>query len=153
MGAPTLRLAMDCGPCEERRATSRRRVSSPSAAKMGAARSSLTWGLPVLCRRLVDILLDVLHLLVPAFLVAAVGFQPACQRDALEPGFHDREPGTFGDVLEFKNHQSGRLGVVIDARLTSAGMPTPRQDPFRLHAFDGDLEGIVLVAWMSYLAG
>src|SRR5262245_6206494 len=100
-----------------------RRVSSPSAAKSGAAprRSSRR-----VRRALGDMALDRLHLLGPAALVHAIGERAARERDAVEPGLDDRQPRAAGDRLELESDQGALLAGVVDAALDRVGMPAPR---------------------------
>src|SRR5262245_2060961 len=94
-GAPAVRSTMVDGPSEESRATSPRRVSSPSAAKTGAAPASAA---PVaLCRR--DMTLDVQHLLGPAAFVHPERLVASCLRQPVEPGLDDGEACTAGHPL------------------------------------------------------
>src|SRR5262249_50259107 len=76
------RCLIESGPSAHSRPTSASWVWSPSAAKTGAAWPSLT---ARVLRR--DIPLDVLHLLLPALLVALQGLGAARERDAVESRF------------------------------------------------------------------
>src|SRR6266571_4702677 len=87
---PVVRRAMDRGPSEPRRATSRRRVSSPRAAKTGAEPSRV---LARALARLANMPFDGLHLCGPTLVVHAIGLGAPRGRDPIEAGFHDREHG------------------------------------------------------------
>src|SRR5580698_1172162 len=102
---------MDIGPSSHRRATSRKRVSSPSAANICAEtpdaekpgadapapepRDRTLRGFPARALRLLDkVRLDQLHLLAPAALVRRERLRPARQRNLVEAGFGNRQHGS-----------------------------------------------------------
>src|SRR5207247_7749175 len=97
--------AIDCGPPADSRATSARRVRSPSAAKTGAARAR-----PAVAALGRDMPLDVLHLLRPAPLVHPEGLGAAGHRDAVEAGLDHAELRSAGDLLQAELDQGGGLG-------------------------------------------
>ena len=97
MQEPAARREIDNGSPADNREISRKRVSSPSAAKIGAALR-----LGRLCR-LADISFDCFHLYRPALLVASVGFRAACERNAVETRFHYGEHCSFGSVLQLED--------------------------------------------------
>src|SRR5947209_2473745 len=81
---PLVRVVIECGPSPQRRTTSLRRVSSPSAAKMGAATRGLR-----LAARLVKVGLDESDDEGPAVVVGGKGFGTAFERDLIEARFGD----------------------------------------------------------------
>ncbi len=74
---PSVSLVMDIGPSPQRRATSRRRISSPNAAKTGAV-DVFALG------RMFQVPLEILHLHAPTLLVRGERFRPATSMDLLE---------------------------------------------------------------------
>src|SRR4029077_20199780 len=91
-GMPPASRVIDAGPPSHSRRRTWSRVSSPSAANTGAARSrcGLDGGLR---RRAVDIPLDVAHLFVPALFVAAIRGEAAVGGDAIEAGLDHEQLG------------------------------------------------------------
>src|SRR5262245_56929296 len=75
---PSVSCAIDCGPLVHRRTTSASRVSSPSAAKTGAARATRAAELRG------DMLRDELQLLLPTAFVHLEGERATLERDAVE---------------------------------------------------------------------
>ncbi len=132
------------GPRADSRATMRSRVSSPSAAKIGAVLFGLS--------RLADILFDRFHLCGPTVVVPAIRFQAASQRNPIEPRFYNCEQRPFRGVGELKHDQSGGLRGVVELRVNRVGVPAPREELFGFHALDGDLERNVLVAGVRDLS-
>src|SRR5207248_3815820 len=80
---PSLRRVIESGPSADRRPSRRSLVASPSAANSGAA-------LPLL-----DIAREVLDLTGPPVVVHAERLGAARERNAIEPGFDDRERGAL----------------------------------------------------------
>src|SRR5215472_16813265 len=128
---------MDMGPPPQRRETSRKRVSSPSAANSGAEPIDLAWA-PELCR-LSKILLDHSHHHAPASLVRRERLCPALERDLIEAGLRDGQHDAVHHVLQREHDERGRLGRVIDAWLNGVGMPPEGEQPFGLHLLDSNL--------------
>src|SRR5712691_12302847 len=95
---------MGSGPPEQSRATSLSRVSSPSAANMGAASA-----MRVAFVLRGDIALDVLDLRGPPLIVHAEGFGAAPWRDAVEARLDHRELGATRDLCQPKLDQRRRL--------------------------------------------
>src|SRR5437660_7972843 len=92
---PAASRVIERGPSELSRATSCSRVSSPSAAKIGAVRET--------SRRsalLSDISRDVLELLHPARVVHTKRFCTPCRRNAIEARLDHPELGASSDLLE-----------------------------------------------------
>src|SRR5688572_21083319 len=94
MSKPPARLAIDSGPASLMRAINRRRVASPSAAKIAAGPPTLAAVLwrsalaPAALRRdrLLDILLDQRHLHRPAAFVGGERGGAALERNLVEAG-------------------------------------------------------------------
>src|SRR5579862_9139412 len=78
---PVANRVMDMGPSSQSRSTRRKRVWSPSAAKMGAA-SLLSLG---------KVCLDQRHLYGPALLIARECLGAARERDLVEAGFSESQ--------------------------------------------------------------
>src|SRR5215471_11833400 len=92
ISVPDVSCAIDNAPLAHRTATRRRRVSSPSAAKMGAEfRSGAFFSVVFFERALLrdDMFLDVFHLFVPTSAVHPKRFQTTRRRDTVEAGFDD----------------------------------------------------------------
>src|SRR5262249_56648334 len=84
---PAVSRVIESGPSALSRATRRRRVSSPRAAKSGAASASAVARLPALA--LAKVLRDVPDLAGPALRVHPVGLRAPSHRDAVEARFDD----------------------------------------------------------------
>src|SRR5579885_1225087 len=140
---PRERAAMEQGSPALSRATSARRVASPSAAKTGA------WD--VLCLR-GDMALDMVHLLRPAALVHAKGLGAARGGDLVEAGFRDGQQRAAGGLLETEFHERGGLGRVIHEGIDVIRVPGIGKEPFRLYFLNGDLPLQVFIAGISDLA-
>src|SRR5271170_3969895 len=121
---------MDSGPLSQRRATSRKRVSSPSAAKRGAEIqvAAAAFGL----WRTDKVLLDQRHLYAPTLLVSGEGLRAPGKRDLIEAGLGDGQHDTIGNFLKRKGDERRRFGSVVDAGLHGAGMPPEREEPLGL---------------------
>src|SRR5258708_26888173 len=120
-------------------ATIRSRVSSPSAAKIGAELRSadlFSPRCPVALLRRGDMAFDVLHLDVPSAAVHAKRLQPARRRKVIAARLDDGDQPTAVDVLQLEDDQRARFLRVIDGGVHGAGMPPPRQDTLRLQALD-----------------
>src|SRR5215813_4504094 len=141
-GAPVVRLTIESGPSVHSRVTSSRRVSSPSAAKTGAA--SARPALARLARG--DMALDITHLLGPAAFVHAECFGTATARQAFEAGFDDGQPRPTRYVIQAKFHQGRRLCRVVHRRADGVRMPAIGEQPLGLDALDLHLHRQVLVA-------
>src|SRR5260370_35434984 len=113
---------MEAGPPADRRAMSRSRVSSPSAAKTGAAAPSPLARVAVL-RALGNMRLDRLHLPRPALLVAAVGLIAALGRQRVEPRLDDRELGPLSRRAQREDDERRRLGRAIRRAIDAVGTP------------------------------
>src|SRR5512134_44143 len=145
--APALNAEIEAGPPVQSRDTRRSRVASPSAANTGAECFSAVLA-PAALRRLVDMLLDVPHLLVPAAAILTEGLRALVGRNMLEAALDDGQHRAFGSLLERACHQRRRLVGVVLARLHGAGNPAPREEPLRLHAVDHDVEPEMRVCGM-----
>ena len=95
----------------------RRRVSSPSAAKIGAEfRSDEVFGgafFEAALRR-GDMFFNVFHLFVPAAAVHAKSFQTTRRRDIVKAGFDNTQQGAALDFLQLKYDQRCRFFRVVD---------------------------------------
>src|SRR5262245_62770660 len=125
MCVPVVSCVIDSAPPAQRTAMIRRRVSSPSAAKTGAAlRTAECFNAPVAgplgCG---DMALDVLHLDVPAAAIHAEGIQPSRLGHVVEAGFDDGHERAAVDVFERERDQ--RVGFLggVDWRVDDAGLP------------------------------
>src|SRR6185369_3212619 len=98
---PSVRRAIDIGQSTDKRATRRRRVWSPRAAKIKAVFFSPRRALGLGC--LADIALDRFHLRSPTLVVAAIRVKAASQRNSVETRFDDAEQGAVGGLLEFED--------------------------------------------------
>src|SRR5689334_9267062 len=123
-GSPSVRRAIDCGPFSDRRATRRKRVSSPSAANTGtASRTAAADSLP-----LRDIALDVLDLLAPAFVVHLERLGTARERHLVEAGFDDGEHRPLRRLFQLKLDQRHRFARSVDGGIDVVRMPPKRQE-------------------------
>src|SRR5215813_14802145 len=130
---------MDRGPATQSRVTIPRRVSSPSAAKTGAAAASSPG-------RTNEILLDGDHLLRPTLVVPTVRRRPARQGDAVEAGLHHLEQRAISDIGELEHDERRRFSRVVDARFDRIRVRPPGEQLLGLHPLDRELERYVLVA-------
>src|SRR6185436_15285189 len=116
ISVPVVSCVIDSAPPAHRTAIIRRRVSSPSAAKIGAELLSADFfnaATPVAVLRRGDMAFDVLHLDVPAAAVHAEGVQPARFRYLVEAGLDHGQQRAAIDVLELELDECvGLLGVV-----------------------------------------
>src|SRR6188768_1586366 len=154
--APWLRRTMDCGPLLHRRTTSSSRVSSPSAAKTGAASRSFTAAderdfamvaLLARARGARQVLGNQLRLRLPALLVGGEGLQAALERDAIEARLGDGELRPVRSFLQLEGHQRRRLLRVVEVRFYCERMPAERNEPRGLDSFHGPLERLARV-WL-----
>src|SRR5947209_19000301 len=118
---------MESGPSLLRRATRRSRVSSPSAAKTGAASVA---GATAPSGRLGEVALDGHHLLGPAAFVAAVGGIAVLRGHGIEPGLAHGEQRAAVDVLEAELDEGGRRGHETRFRFDE-DVPPPGPKTFR----------------------
>src|SRR4051794_20296602 len=95
------------------------RVSSPSAAKSGAA--SRTWATANALDR--DMLLDVLELTGPAAFVHAERFVAPVRRQLVEARLGDGEQRAFLRLVEPELDERHRLLRVVDLRIDRVRMP------------------------------
>src|ERR1700682_5199826 len=145
---PAVSRVVERGPWDDSRPTSASRVSSPSAANIGAGRRE------ILPRRMLrgDMSLDVLDLRRPAVLVYPERFGAPRQRDAIEARLNDRELGAAGHLLEAEFDEGGWLFRVIDVGLDGIRMPAIRHQALGIHSLDEELDGEVLIAGRCDLA-
>jgi hypothetical protein len=101
--APSAKCTIDSGPSPQSRATIRNRVSSPSAAKIGAASASLAAGVSFAAAEVLDrvtarcnrsgregqVLLNQLRLRSPTFIVGRERFGAPLDRDLIETRLGD----------------------------------------------------------------
>src|SRR5262245_22409766 len=100
---------IDSGPRVDSRSRSARRVSSPSAAKRGAAvRARAAAALAF------DMAADVLHLAGPALAVHAQGRIATARRQAVEARLDDGEPRALAHRLQPELHERGGFGRIVD---------------------------------------
>ena len=97
---PAVSRVMDSGPCSQSRATSPRRVGSPSAPNKGAEAARAR--IPLL-RAMREVLLDELGLMGPSSVVGGEGLDPAGQRDAVEAGLRDGQQRAALDLLQLED--------------------------------------------------
>src|SRR5262245_66171506 len=104
MAKPSVSFAIDIGPPSHKRATRRRRVSSPSAAKSGAepVNSTRVRALAVLGK----ILLNQLDLDGPAAFVRCESRGAALERDVVEPGLGDGQLDGAVHLFELEQDRS-----------------------------------------------
>src|SRR5262245_46395538 len=121
MSVPEVSCAMDFAPLLHRNATSRSRVSSPSAANTGAALRNPALRSCGLTRS--DMLFDVFHLLLPAAAVHPEGVEAPVRRDVVEAGFYDGQQRAALRVLKLELHQGRGLSRVVDVLLHRCRMP------------------------------
>src|SRR5207302_8933959 len=129
---PAVSRVIDRGPSELSRATSASRVSSPSAANIGAARAT-SRVLPLYR----DISRDVRELLRPARVVHPECLGTPCQRDAIGACMEHGELGASRDFLELVFDQGGRFTRVVHFEIVPAWKPAIRNRARRLHSLDG----------------
>src|SRR6185503_6412018 len=140
--ASAARRAMDSGPREDSRTTSRSRVSSPSAANSGAASRTCDARTALAA----DIGFDVLELLGPTLVVAAVGLGSALRGQGVETRLDDGEQRTLRHLFEPELDEGGGLLGVVSIRLDGVRMPAKREQPLGLALLHQDVHSPVLVA-------
>ena len=99
-------------------ATSDRRVSSPSAAKI-VARASIS-------RRLgcaLDMVFDVVHFYLPTIVVHAIGLELTVFGNGVEAGLGDGEEGASAFRLEFELDKRLGLRRIVDLRIDGIRVP------------------------------
>src|SRR5437588_3487554 len=111
---------MDAGPRSQRWEISRKRVSSPSAAKTGA--DPLLW-------RKDKVLLDQFNHHAPTLFVFGKCPRPACEWDSIEARLRDSEHNALWHLVEQEDDERRRLGGVFDIWFHGAGMPAEREQP------------------------
>src|SRR5688572_5532625 len=124
------------GPASQRRETRRRRVSSPSAAKSGAASGRAASAAELRC--LGKVLLDELHLSRPAALVLRERLRAARERNAIEARLGHGEQDAVRGVFELEAHERRR---VFGLGLRGSWVPAEREEALGLDALDIELEG------------
>src|SRR5947209_9888324 len=137
-----LRCVIDSGPLAASRTSRRNRVSSPSAAKSGAA--SLTCAAAITLAS--DMALDVLQLLGPSLAVHAERLGATFGRNAIEAGFDYGEQRALRHLFEPELDERRGLLRVVDLRVDRSRVPTEREELLGVHPLDGDGEPQVLVA-------
>src|SRR5436309_2506587 len=138
---------MDIGPSSQRRETSRRRVWSPRAAKMGAEPFGSTMALELLCMD--EVLLDQLHYHAPTVLVCLERLCPARERDLIEAGLGDGKHDPARHLLQSKDDERRRLDRIVDAALNRERMPPEGEQPLGFHLLDSELERHAFVFLLS----
>src|SRR5437868_4536254 len=106
---------MDIRPPPHSRSMSRKRVSSPKAAKRDAVAFELG--------RRDKVLLDQLYDHAPTLLIAFKRLCPARQRDSIETGLDHGKHHAVRYFFQGKFDQRRGLGRVIDAGFHGTGMP------------------------------
>src|SRR5512147_125369 len=145
---PAVKCVMDIGPSSESRATSRKRISSPSAAKIIAESfgcAELLW-LSFLCK----VRLDQFHDHAPTLFVGSKRLDTTFQRNPIESTFRHLQHDALRDLLKRKLDQRGRFLGVVDVWVDRIRMPTKGEQSLRLHALDGDLEWQSLILLLSF---
>src|SRR5687767_2230300 len=129
---------MESGPSRPRRATSWSLVSSPSAAKIGAALLARMSAL--------DELLDELRLSLPTAFVHRERLRAALERDLVEPRFGDPEERFSSPCrgLELERDERRLFLRVIDALFDGGRMPAEREQALVLDAVHDEVEGSAL---------
>src|ERR1700723_1968095 len=123
---------MDCGRPPDSRATSRRRVASPSAAKTGAPALSSALS------RLAGIPGERRQLKLPTFAVPFEHAGAPRQREPAETRFHYGNQRAALDLRQAElNQRRGFTGIVF-ARLLRTWMPAPRKSLRGIHRYDID---------------
>src|SRR5688572_5062815 len=110
---------IEAGPPSASRRSTARRVGSPSAANRIAAPA-----MPFSTRRF-DMFLERGEHFRPALGVVGVDLRPALERDFVEPGFGNRQPGAAARGLQREGDRGLRLARVVHVRVHRAGMPPP----------------------------
>src|ERR1700741_632003 len=129
--------------------TSNSRVSSPSAAKIGARARGLV---VTLFRPLRDILFNVLHLLSPTTIIHAERFQSTVAGDFVEAGLREQKQRTGWGLLQFEFDERRRFLRVIHFGIDGIRMPGEGKKPFWLHFLRHGLPFHVLIAGVSNVA-
>src|SRR6267378_3812794 len=117
------------GPAPHIRATIRSRVSSPNAAKTGAASASLAVAdlRDIATRnrssREREVLLNQLHLRGPAALVGGERLGAPFERNPIETRLGNLQHGAARSLFQLERHQRGRLFRVVDIFFHSERMP------------------------------
>src|SRR4030081_1183606 len=106
---------MDIGPCSQRRETSRKRVSSPNAAKSGA--EPFGHAVAFELRRLDKVALKQFCRHLPTLLVRRKRLTPAFERDLIEAGLRDGHHDSIRRFLQREDDECGRLRRVVDTAI------------------------------------
>src|SRR5579862_2441205 len=132
---------MERGPAAHRRATRPIRVGSPSAAKTRTefrmASALVAAPSDFLLRSLSDISLNVAHLDRPALRVTSIGSLPPLDGDLVKARLRDLQKSSARGFFQLENHQGGGLLRIIFVGIDGMWLPTPGEQPFRLHLLHG----------------
>src|SRR5690242_3051002 len=139
---------MEADPCSQRRTTSRKRISSPNAAKSGTELSNSVSAIGL--RFLGKVFLDELDDHGPALLVGGEGFDAASERNLVEAGLGHGEHDAVGYFFQGEFDEGRRLFGIINARLGGVRMPAKGEEAFRFDAVDGDFEWNMLILLLSF---
>src|SRR4051812_23652711 len=131
-----LSCVIDPGPPDESLTIRRKRVSSPRAAKSGAA--SRTRG--AAATLLLDILADVLDLRRPPAAVHLERLRAAPLGDLVESGLDDGELRAIRGILEVELDERGGLLRIVDVGIHCARVPAIREEALRLDGDDGHVQ-------------
>src|SRR6516165_5250607 len=150
---PSVNWAIERGSASHSFATSNSRVSSPSAAKIGAQ----TWRLPDARLALLrNVVFNVLHLLRPAAVIPAERLEPPVVRELIEARLRDHKQCSVCSLLESKFDQCSWFARIVRWRvrfLKGLGMRPPEgKEPLGLHLLDERLPSDVLIARVGNLA-
>src|SRR5262249_2716776 len=131
MVSPSARRAIESGSRRHSRATSLSRVSSPRAAKIGAASANLpgiglrvgviVWHRHSGCER--KILLDELRLVAPTCIVVSKRFRAPLKRNAIETGFRDSDHRAPRCLFKQELNQGGVFIRIVEPGIDRARMP------------------------------
>src|SRR5579872_7378641 len=144
---PSVSLAMDRGPCWLSRATSRRRVGSPSAPNRGADAVRARAGA---LRSMRQVLLDEPALMGPPALVGGKRLRAPGERYGVETRLRDGQPCAALGGRQLEDDQGGGFAGVVHVGVDGERVPAKRQEPFRLNPFDGHFERPSLVRLLQF---
>src|SRR5215469_6474918 len=150
---PSVNWTIERGVPPHSFAISNSRVSSPSAAKIGAQ----TWRLPAARLALLrNMVFNVLHLLRPAAVIPAERLEPPVARELIEAGLRDHKQCSVCGLLESEFDQCSWCARVVRWRvqfLKGLRMRPPEgKELLGLHLLDEHLPSDVLIAGVGNLA-
>src|SRR5580698_11570136 len=151
ISVPDVSCVIDMALPTHRAATSLSRISSPKAANTGAQFCN-GLSLAAAALRFGDMLLDVLHLLIPPRAVHAQHVCAARQRYLIQTGFNHGEQRAAIDLLQLEHDQGRRFLRIVNLGIDGRRVPAPGKQLLRHNSFDEHIHIQMLVARISDLS-